>query len=134
MKPSKILLTLMSFTLTLSPALAQSGKVPVIPSASSSATKIKIGPLGDLAAYRTILEDTLALVQGGKTKAATTRITAFESLWDKEAATLGAKDRTKWRTLDVASDEALGAVRSSTATKAASVKALQNLLDLINAG
>jgi len=134
MKSFKILLTLMSFTLTLGPALAQSGKVPVIPSASSSANKVKIGPLGDLSAFRVILEDTLALVNAGKTKAAATRITAFETLWDKEAAKLGAKDRAKWTTLDGASDEALGAVRSSTATKAASVKAVQNLLDLINAG
>ena len=134
MKFPKILLTLMSFSAALSPALAQSGKVPVIASASSSAIKVKIGPLGDLSAFRVILEDTLALVNSGKTKAAATRITTFESLWDKEASTLGAKDRTKWRTLDVASDESLGAVRSSTATKAASVKALQNLLDLINAG
>ncbi|WP_293912408.1 hypothetical protein [Deinococcus sp.] len=131
MKLQKILLIIMSFVAVFSPALAQS-KTPV--TTSVSIVRAKVGPLGDLSAFRVILQDTLALVQSGKSKDAVTRIRAFELLWDKQANTLTSKDSAKWTTLDRAADVALRAVRSSPPSKTQSTTALQELIKLIDAG
>lgn len=102
--------------------------------AAASSRAVHVGPLGDLSALTRITEDTLGLVQSGKPSAAVTRIKALEVLWDKEANTLSAKNKATWTKIDGAADQALSAVRSSTPSKAQSVKALQELLALLKAG
>lgn len=131
MRFRRILLTLMSFTAVFSLVLAQSSKTPV--ATSVLMIKAKVGSLGDLSAFRVIVQDTLVLVQSGRGKDAVTRIRAFEVLWDKQASTLRGRDSARWTTLDGASDVALGAVRSSTSTKAQSTRALRDLIKLIDA-
>ena len=128
MKLSLALLVLAS--LSLGPAWAKSTPVP----GPTSSQSVHIGPLGDLSAFSTIVSDTLKSVQSGKSAAAVTRIKAFELLWDKQASALQAKSEAKWTAIDGAADVALGAVRSSTATRATSAAALEALLKLLNAG
>ena len=41
------------------------------------------GPLGDLTAYKEIVRDTLQLVETGEFKAAKSRITDLETVWDE---------------------------------------------------
>ncbi|TSA79507.1 hypothetical protein FNU79_17835 [Deinococcus detaillensis] len=102
--------------------------------AAVSNKAVHVGPLGDLSPLIKITEDTLGLVQSSKPSAAVTRIKALEVLWDKDAKALTAKNNAKWTTIDGAADQALSAVRSSTPSKAQSVKALQELLALLKAG
>jgi len=75
-----ILLTLASATMVMNPALAQSGKPSAAPPMST--VRARTGPLGDLSAFHVILQDTLTLVNSGKSKEAVTRIRVFEVLWD----------------------------------------------------
>jgi len=75
-----ILLTLASATMVMNPALAQSSKLSAATPVST--VRARTGPLGDLSAFHVILQDTLTLVNSGKSKEAVTRIRAFEVLWD----------------------------------------------------
>lgn len=123
-----------SLILLLGAALAQPVSTSKATAAAASSQTVHVGPLGDLSALITITDDTLKLVQSDKSSAAVTRVKAFEVLWDKDAKALSAKNNAKWMAIDGAADQALSAVRSSTPSKAQSVKALQDLLALLKAG
>lgn len=77
---------------------------------------------------RTIVRDTLALVQRGKQTEAATRITDLETIWDQNQATLEGLDSNAWSVLDGQIDRVLKSLRSTTPDRAAQVDALTTLL------
>ena len=76
--------------------------------------------LGDLSRYQTIVADTRTIAATGDFTAAETRVSDFETLWDKEASTLRAKDKAAWGSVDDAADAVFSALRAKT-PKAAEV-------------
>ena len=84
--------------------------------------------LGDLSAYKAIVQDTLKIVNSGDLKAARTRIKVLETAWDSAEADMRPRNETSWETFDVAIDEALAALRTPNADKAESAKALEALI------
>jgi len=93
--------------------------IPTVPDASAT---VVVDPLGDLAAYETIVADTSVIAGSGDLAAAEKRITDFETAWDAAESTLRAKDAAAWGNIDTAADDALDALRKGT-PDASSVKA-----------
>lgn len=85
-------------------------------------------PAPPVAEFRTITADTLSMVQAGKQKAATARITDLEKAWDDAQPTLQPLDETGWMYIDGRIDTALTAVRADTPDPAAEKSALSTLL------
>ena len=100
-------------------AAAPSGAAAALPAANA---------LGDLSAYKAIVQDTLKIVNSGDLKAARTRIKVLETAWDSAEADMRPRNETSWETFDVAIDEALAALRTPNADKAESAKALEALI------
>lgn len=90
-------------------------------------------PLGDLAAFRAIAQDTLGLVGKGDIPAARARIKDLETSWDKAEPTLRPKDQAAWHRVDKAIDEALAAVRTPNPQATACATALQSLIRTMDA-
>ncbi len=90
-----------------------------------------VSPLGDLSAYRVIVDDTRKIAQGGDLAAAEKRATDLESLWDQNADALQAKDATAWGVIDGANDAVFKALRATSPDAArvdAALAALQAAL------
>jgi len=88
-------------------------------------------PLGDMATFRMISQDTLDLLDAGKQTEATNRIADLEREWDKAQATLQRKDKAAWTEVDDQIDVTLRALRSTspdTADEKAQLAALLVLL------
>lgn len=86
-----------------------------LPSPSEPAATAQATPaLGDLARYHTIVSDVRTLAAKGNLSAAETRVTDFETLWDKEAPDLRARDRAAWNRIDAAADDAFAALRTAS--------------------
>ncbi|MBG1233883.1 hypothetical protein [Aestuariivirga litoralis] len=83
--------------------------------------------LGDLSAFKTITDDTLALVKKADMAGAKTRIKDLETAWDQAQDTLRAKDPAAWDNLDQAIDAALTSVRAGAPDAKASADALTAL-------
>jgi hypothetical protein len=85
--------------------------------------------LGDLTTFEVIANDTLVLVDKGELKAAETRITDFETAWDRAEKTLYPKDKAEWSVIDDAADAAIESLR---ARKPDAVDAQRNVSALID--
>ena len=103
---------------------------PVVAATTASAA---VDTLGDLSALKKIVSDVETIAATGDFTAAEKRITDYETAWDDAAGTMRAMDANAWGNVDVASDDALAALRSSspdaaqvTATLAALAASLDN--------
>ena len=85
-------------------------------------------PAPDIAEFRTITSDTLALVNKGDQAAASARATDLETAWDDNEPALNAADCGAWSFIDQQIDPVLSAVRSHTPNPATEQKVLTDLL------
>jgi hypothetical protein len=70
------------------------------------------GPLGDLSSLQAIVVDVQSIAKTGDFDKSEKRITDFETLWDKDEATLKPMNQKAWHNVDDASDAALKALRT----------------------
>jgi len=70
------------------------------------------GPLGDLSSLQAIVSDVQSIAGTGDFARAQTRLTDFETLWDKDEATLKPMNKKAWHHVDDAADAALKALRT----------------------
>jgi uncharacterized membrane-anchored protein len=85
-------------------------------------------PAPSVTAYKTITQDTLAMVDSGDQSGAQARITDLETAWDDDQGTLQPKDCQAWTYVDQQIDPVLSAVRDSNPDKSTEEKALSTLL------
>jgi hypothetical protein len=117
-------------------ALADEGPAPKSCSAGSAAlTRSEAQaaaqanfPASNIAEFRTITSDTLALVKKGDQPAAAARATDLETAWDENQSVLNAADCAAWAFIDKQIDPVLTAVRSRTASPATEQTVLNDLL------
>ncbi len=95
---------------------------------AASPTVVALSALGDLAPYGRIASDTLALVDKGDIPAARARVKDLETSWDKAEATLKAKDKATWTTVDGMIDAALSDLRTPNPKAAACQASLRALI------
>lgn len=88
-------------------------------------------PAGNVANYRTIVEDTLSFVIAGDQAGARSRIADLETAWDDDQPTLQPLDDTAWTVLDGQIDTALKSLRASNPDPATEKDALNTLLDTL---
>ncbi|KAA8885671.1 hypothetical protein F3087_28995 [Nocardia colli] len=84
-------------------------------------------PPAEVAAFRAIVQDTLADVQAGRQSEAKARIKDLETGWDRDQSTLQPLDESGWQVLDGQIDNALKAVRAGepdTATETTTLTAV----------
>lgn len=130
---SRPLRILRASTLGASVALAAMASSPA--GHAASPTLVAMSALGDLGPYNRIASDTLALVDKGDIPAARTRVKDLETSWDKAEATLKAKDKATWTTVDDMIDAALADLRTpnpKVAACQASLKALIAKMDALD--
>jgi uncharacterized membrane-anchored protein len=84
-----------------------------------------------LAPFKRIAQDDLALLRAGSQATATKRITDLETAWDQQEKALKPLDRTGWTLLDGRIDVVLHQVRSTSPDLTAEQTALENLLQTI---
>jgi uncharacterized membrane-anchored protein len=89
-------------------------------------------PPADVAAFRTIVTDTLAKVQAGDQAGAVARITDLESAWDDAQDRLQPLDPTGWGFLDGKIDHALKAVRAPAPDAATEKQSLNDLASALS--
>ena len=82
----------------------------------------------DLSSFRSIAEDTLAIVNMGNLKRAKSRIKDLETAWDRAEPKLRPRRPEQWRKIDKAIDAALQQLRADSPQAAAAKEALQSLL------
>ena len=82
----------------------------------------------DLSSFRSIAEDTLAIVNMGNLKRAKSRIKGLETDWDRAEPKLRPRSPEQWRKIDKAIDAALQQLRADSPQAAAAKEALQSLL------
>ncbi|MFE2877758.1 hypothetical protein ACFXG6_32380 [Streptomyces roseus] len=85
-------------------------------------------PPAEIAKFRTITADTLAKVNSGDQRAATSRVADLETAWDDDQSSLEPKSEKAWGFLDGEIDQVLKALRAPHPDKATEVKALNTLL------
>ncbi|MEU0251612.1 hypothetical protein ABZ299_03605 [Streptomyces sp. NPDC006184] len=85
-------------------------------------------PPAEIAKLRTITADTLARLDSGNQRAATTRVADLETAWDDAQPTLEPKSEKAWHFLDSEIDQVLKALRAPNPDKATEAKALNTLL------
>jgi uncharacterized membrane protein YkoI len=85
-------------------------------------------PLGNLASFRAVAVDTLAIVNTGNLTRAKARIKDLETNWDRAEAKLRPRNPEQWQLIDKAIDAALVQLRADKPQTLASKEALQNLL------
>ena len=73
---------------------------------------VAAGVLGDLSSLQAIVTDVQAIAGTGDFVKAEKRITDFETLWDKDEASLKPMNKKAWHHVDDASDAALKALRT----------------------
>jgi len=70
------------------------------------------GPLGDLSSLQAIVSDVQSIAKTGDFAKAQTRITDFETLWDKDEEAMKPMNKKAWHHVDDAADAALKALRT----------------------
>ncbi len=96
--------------------------------ATSSPLVKKTSPLGDLTTFKTITQDTFALVNIGDMPGATKRVADLEYEWDAAEAHLKPMSQTKWAEVDGAIDKVLRQLRAVHPDAQGSKSALEILL------
>ena len=81
-------------------------------------------PWADLSSFRTIEEDTLALVEKGDLEAGKARVKDLEIAWDNAAASMKAADQARWQQADAGIDAVLSELRASNQDAGACKSAL----------
>lgn len=119
-------------------ALADEGPTPSCSAGSglgSDAEALKAAeahfPASDLQNFKTIVSDTLALVEQGDQKAAADRITELETAWDDGQPALFAADCQAWTYIDQKIDPVLSAVRTPSPDMAKEKAAIDELLAVL---
>ena len=113
------------------PSTAASGDAePAVPVAPTP--KPAVSPLGDLSSFRTITEDTLALVNQGDLAGAKDRIADLEYEWDTAEGRLKPMNKAKWIEVDDAIDAALRQLRSVRPSANNAKISLETLLTKLN--
>jgi Repeat of Unknown Function (DUF347) len=107
---------------TVSATTVASGVTTVAP-AGAPTTK-----LGDLGAFRVIVQDTLDKLNGGDQAGATKRVDDLERDWDKGQARLQALDGKAWTLIDGKIDTVLRQLRASKPNAVTEQQALTDLL------
>jgi uncharacterized membrane-anchored protein len=85
-------------------------------------------PLGNLATFRVITQDTLDRLNSGDQSGATTRITDLETEWDNAEARLKPRDRSAWTEIDGKIDTVLRQLRVTSPNPGSERAALTTLL------
>ena len=93
-------------------AIAAASGAP--PAAAAPTSAAMPGALGDLSAFKTIVDDVSAKVATGDIAGANTRITDLETAWDAARPKLHALNAQSWDALDKSIDGALKALRAPT--------------------
>lgn len=90
-----------------------------------------IKSFGNMSTFLVISKDTLALLTQNKINEATTRIADLEYEWDNAQASLKAKDKIKWITIDNAIDAVLKNLRAKNIDAQKSKTALESLITIL---
>jgi hypothetical protein len=100
--------------------------------AQAAASSSAAAPLGDLSAFRQIVQDTLGFVQANDVAQAKTRVADLETAWDNDQAQLKPMNPDKWTIMDGAIDTVLKTLRAPQTDGTACRTSLQSLLAVIN--
>ncbi len=101
------------------------------PSNTGTSTTQQTSPLGDLSAFKTIVQDTLDKLNAGDQSGATTRIGDLEYEWDNGEARLKPKDPAQWTVVDEKINTVLQELRSVHPNATTEKDALNALLAVL---
>lgn len=88
--------------------------------------------LGDLTALKTIAADVEKIAATGDLAAAQTRITDFETEWDKDEASMRPLNQAAWGNIDDAADAAIHSLRATTPDAASVTESVKGLLAVLD--
>jgi hypothetical protein len=109
-----------------------SDTIPVVQAAPAAAGGAPTSPLGDLSTFRTIIQDTLRLLNTRDQTGATARVDDLEVTWDNAEAHLRPRDGAAWTAVDGKIDKVLRALRATSPNPNTEKAALTTLLTALD--